>query len=99
MSAMRRADLVGEGSATITLVNAPTIPAPLISSLSPAAITAGSASQNLMINGSGFLASSSVTFNGVAHPAKFVSNSQLAIGLSASDSATVGSISVVVANP
>jgi hypothetical protein len=74
-------------------------PAPTVTSLSPATALAGAASQTLTINGTNFLSSSSVTFNGTAHTATYVSASQLTISLSASDEATAGNYGVVVTNP
>ena len=40
-----------------------------------------------------------MTYNGVAHPATYVSASALTITLSAADQATAGSYAVVVTNP
>lgn len=74
-------------------------PTPAISSLSPASAAAGSGAQTLTINGSGFMSSSTVTFNGAAHAAMYVSSMQLTISLSAGDQATAGSYAVVVTNP
>ena len=72
---------------------------PTITSLSPSSVTAGAAAQTLTINGTGFLSTSTVTYNGVAHAATFVSATQLTISLSASDQATGGNFPVVVTNP
>jgi hypothetical protein len=55
--------------------------------------------QTLNINGTSFLSSSTVTYNGVAHAATFVNSTQLTISLSASDQATAGTYPVVVTNP
>ena len=74
-------------------------PQPSITSLSPASAVAGSSSLTLTINGSGFIASSSVTFNGLSRTSKFVSASQLSITLSSSDLAKAGTFPVVVTNP
>ena len=74
-------------------------PVPTITSLSPSSVTVGSTTQSLVINGTGFLASSTVTFNGIAHSPAFVSSTQLKISLTASDLATAGSYPVVVTNP
>ena len=74
-------------------------PAPTISSLAPASATAGAAAQTLTINGSNFMSSSTVTYNGVAHTATFVSASQLTIVLTAGDQAAAGTDPVVVTNP
>ena len=51
--------------------------APTITSLSPPSATAGSGAQTLTINGTNFLSSSTVTYNGVAHTPTFVSSIQL----------------------
>jgi hypothetical protein len=72
---------------------------PSISSLSPASLTVGSAAQTLTINGASFLATSTVTYNGIAHAATYVSASQLTITLTTSDLYALGSYPVVVANP
>jgi uncharacterized repeat protein (TIGR03803 family) len=74
-------------------------PSPAISSLAPPSVLAGANPQTLMINGSGFLTSSTVTFNGAAHQVSFVSSNQLAIGLTSSDLAMAGTYPVVVTNP
>ena len=73
--------------------------APTISSLSPTSAMAGAAAQTLTINGTGFLSASTVTYNSVAHTAKFVSATQLTIQLTAADQATGGVYAVVVTNP
>ena len=86
-------------SANITVMPAsnpaPTITLPLL----PASLPVSSPSQALTINGTGFLASSTVTFNGINHAAAFVSASELTISLSAGDLATAGAYPVVVTNP
>ena len=74
-------------------------PKPSITALSPASAQAGSAPLTLTINGTGFLSSSTVTFNSLSHAPVFVSSSQLTITLSVSDLATAGNFNVVVTNP
>ncbi len=74
-------------------------PVPTITGLSPSSAMAGAASQALTINGTGFLSSSTVTYNGIAHAATFVSSAQLTVSLTASDQATAGTYPVVVKNP
>lgn len=74
-------------------------PVPAISSLSPGSLLSGSVPQSLTINGTGFLASSTVTFDGISHAPTFISVNQLTILLSSADLATVGTFPVVVANP
>ena len=72
---------------------------PAVASLSPTSATVGAAAQTLTISGTGFVSSSAVTYNGVAHTATFVSTTQLTISLSVSDQATAGTYAVVVTNP
>ena len=55
--------------------------------------------QTLTITGTGFISSSTVTYNGTAATATYVSSTQLTIPLTASDQATAGSFAVVVTNP
>jgi len=72
---------------------------PSISSLSPASATEGAAAQTLTINGTNFLSSATVTYNGATHAATLVSATKLTIPLSANDQATAGNYPVVVTNP
>lgn len=74
-------------------------PIPTIASLSPSFLPAGSTSASITISGSGFLPSTSVTFNGVAHPPTYVSASQLTVSLTPTDLSAVGNYPVVVTNP
>jgi len=74
-------------------------PVPAITTLSPTFLVVGASPQTLTINGTGFLATSTVTFNGVAHSATYVSASQLTISLTAADLATAGNYPIVVTNP
>jgi N-acetylneuraminic acid mutarotase len=74
-------------------------PTPTITQVYPTSLQVGSAPQTLTINGTGFLASSTVTFNGSPHQANLVSATQLTISLTTSDLATVGTFPVVVTNP
>lgn len=88
-------DSTKSGSTPIAVAN----PQPAIASFSPTSATAGATAQTLTINGTGFVSSSTVTFNGVAHTATFVSSTQLTISLSLSDQATAGTYPIVVTNP
>lgn len=89
----------GCGGGSGSTFGPPPNPVPSVTSLSPSSATVGAAAQTMTINGSGFLQSSTVTYNGVAHPATFVSSGQLTIQLSASDEATAGTYALVVTNP
>jgi subtilase family serine protease len=73
-------------------------PVPSITSLTPSQMAAGSAGQTLGIVGTGFISSSTVTYNGVSHPAT-LNGAYLNLALSASDMATTGSFPIVVTNP
>jgi uncharacterized repeat protein (TIGR03803 family) len=77
----------------------PSNPVPTISSLSPPSLSVGSTSSMVAINGSGFLASTSVSFNGASRMPTFESSSQLQIALTASDLAAPGSFPIVATNP
>jgi YVTN family beta-propeller protein len=72
---------------------------PTITTLSPTSATVGAAAQTLTINGTNFLSTSTVTYNGVAHTAAFVSAVKLTIQLTVGDQATAGTFPVVVTNP
>jgi pro-kumamolisin-like protein/Big-like domain-containing protein len=74
-------------------------PVPSISSLSPTQIAAGSQIQNLYINGSNFIGTSTVTYNGTLHNSSLQSTTQLQIALGPADVATTGQFPVVVTNP
>ena len=79
-------------------VNAPN-GVPTITSLSPSSALAGAAAQTLTINGTNFLSTSTVTYNGGAHTAAFVDATHLTIPLTTGDQATAGLYPVVVTNP
>jgi N-acetylneuraminic acid mutarotase len=74
-------------------------PPPTIMSLFPNTATVGATSQLLSISGTGFVASSTATFNGVSHPVAFLGTNRVTVMLTASDLATAGSYPVVVSNP
>ncbi|MEO6726416.1 MAG: IPT/TIG domain-containing protein [Blastocatellia bacterium] len=105
-------DLAIAGTVTVTVVNpAPgggasnsltfttNNPAPAITSLSPNAVTAGGAAFTLTINGSGFVPTSSVWWNGSSRGVSFISATQLTTVVPASDIAAAGTATVVVMNP
>jgi hypothetical protein len=91
--------LAGCGASSTANTTSVTDPVPSISSLSPASLKVGSPAQTLTVDGANFLATSTVTYNGIAHAATYISASQLAITLTASDLYALGSYPVVVANP
>ena len=82
-----------------TINPVPNNPAPTATSLSPASITAGAAQFTLTVNGTNFIAASSVKWNGASLTTTFVSGLQLAAIVSAALVATAGTASVTVVNP
>ena len=80
-------------------VDASLNPTPLATSLSPTTIVAGSSALTLTVNGSKFLASSVVRWNGAGRPTTFVSATQLQASIDASDLAVPGTSNVTVFTP
>jgi subtilisin family serine protease len=74
-------------------------PAPALTSLSPAAAPVGGAAFTLTVNGSNFLASSVVRWNGADRATTYVSTTQVRAAIPASDLASVGTAAVTVFNP
>jgi uncharacterized repeat protein (TIGR01451 family) len=62
-------------------------------------VTVNDADNTLTLIGTGFIASSSVTWNGTARTTTFVSSTQLSIKLVAADLMTAGTAQIAVANP
>jgi uncharacterized protein (TIGR03437 family) len=78
-------------------INAPTAVA--ITSLSPTSATAGGAAFTLTVNGTGFLSTATVQWNGTVLTTTFVSSTQLTAAVPASLIATAGSVNIIAANP
>lgn len=74
-------------------------PVPSISTVSPASAAAGGPSFTLTVNGSGFISTSSVEWNGSSRSTSFVSSTQLTAAITANDIATQGTASITVVNP
>ncbi len=85
----------GDGSPT----SAPDNPAPTITSLSPASVSAGGPAFTLTVNGSGFIEGSTVRWAGSARPTTFVSSTRLTAQIAASDIGTSGMAAITVTNP
>ena len=105
-------DIVTGGTLTITVFNpspgggtsSPASlmvnnPAPRITSISPDAAAAGSPAFTLIVNGSGFVTTSSVRFAGNDLPTTFVTSSQLSVVVPASSLAGSAAVPVTVFNP
>jgi hypothetical protein len=79
-------------------------PAPVLNSLSPSAVAAGSGGFVLTVNGASFVAPSAngapvVQWNGSARPTTYVNSGQLTASIDAADVAIPGSATVTVVNP
>jgi Pro-kumamolisin, activation domain/Bacterial Ig-like domain (group 3) len=74
-------------------------PVPAITTLSPTKIAAGSQVQILLVNGTNFMSTSTVTYNGALHNSGLQSPTQIQVALGPSDVAATGSYPVVVTNP
>ena len=82
-----------------TMALAQSNPVPLINQpLVPDSAKPGGSGFNLTINGTGFSASSIVSWNGSTRITQFISESQLTAEIEASDVSTVGTASVTVTN-
>ena len=81
------------GTLTLTVVASD---APVINSLSPVSVAAGSGAINVLINGSGFVSTDTTFFGGSQRPFTFISSTQAAISLQAADTATVGQFPITV---
>jgi len=82
--------LISSSAAQVPFLNQP---------LQPANIAPGSADFTLTVDGTGFVSSSVVEWNGSTRPTAFISSSQLTASISASDVATAGTAQITVFNP
>jgi hypothetical protein len=83
--------------AAFSLTNLPGVPT--VSTLSPASTTAGGTAFTLSVNGTKFVATSVVNFNGAAKTTTFVSATQLTAAITAADIANAGLVNVNVSTP
>ncbi|OPY76594.1 MAG: tRNA nuclease WapA precursor [Syntrophorhabdus sp. PtaU1.Bin050] len=72
---------------------------PVLASISPASVNAGTPSLTLTLTGSGFLASSTVRFNGNPVPSTFIDTTKIEVSLAADLIKAEGSYPVTVTNP
>ena len=87
-------------SLSFTLTSAPpAAPPPVVTSLSPPSAALGGPGFTLTVNGSGFIAASTVEWNKQGLATTFVSATQLTAQVPASDILNSGSASVTVVNP
>jgi hypothetical protein len=74
-------------------------PAPSITSLTPSSTRAGTLGLTLTVDGAGFVATSTVRWNGAARPTTFVSATRLTAAIPALDTLVPGTAAVTVATP
>lgn len=85
----------GALSFTITSTN----PTPTINNVNPTSLTAGTGAFTLTINGTNFINSSVVRWNGTDRTTSFVNNTQLTAQIPATDIANPGTANITVFNP
>jgi hypothetical protein len=74
-------------------------PVPVLTSVSPSSATAGGAAFALTVNGSNFVAGSTVYWNGTGRATQYAGSTQLTAAVLAGDLASVGTAQVTVVNP
>lgn len=89
----------GGTSVPVNFTITPDNPAPTLGSVSPTSVIAGASVFTLTVNGSHFIASSVVHWNGSALPTAYVSSTALTAQVAASFIAAAGSASVTVVTP
>jgi FG-GAP-like repeat/Abnormal spindle-like microcephaly-assoc'd, ASPM-SPD-2-Hydin/FG-GAP repeat len=88
-------DSAGTQTVQLIAVN----PKPTITSLSPSSATHGGAGFTLTVNGTGFINSSVVNWNGSPRATTYVSSTEVTATITAADIAKAGSFKVTVTNP
>lgn len=87
------------GGTTAPLPFAINNPVPAITSLAPNVIASGSSAFTMTVNGTGFVPSSVVRFNGSERMTSYVSSTQLTAQVTAADVANAGTAKVRIFNP
>jgi outer membrane protein assembly factor BamB len=88
-------DATRSGTAIETVNN----PLPVLNSITPTQLDAGTGITTLTVNGSGFNPQSVIRLNGTALTTNFISSTQLTASLSAAELSTAGDFPVTVATP
>jgi len=89
----------GGSSAALTFTIGTNNPTPAITTISPTTATPGGLSFMLTVNGSGFISSSVVKWNGNTRNPSLVTSTQLKALIPGSDIASAGTVAVTVFNP
>ena len=87
------------GGGASNAVNFPVKNPPSITSLSPPSANAGGSAFTLTVNGSNFISSSKVHWNGSSRTTSYVNDAQLTASINAADITTTGSVNITVVNP
>jgi hypothetical protein len=90
---------LGSPSAAVLTINDDVNPVPALTSLSPTSATAGGTAFTLTVNGTGFVSSAVVRWNGNPRTTTFVSSTRVTASIAAADIATTGTVPVTVVNP
>jgi hypothetical protein len=113
-AAINQSDVTAAGSASVAVntpglvVASPSINFPIsgsdnatpsVGSLSPSSTASGGVDFELAVNGSGFVATSTIEWNGVSVATAYLSSSRLVGLIPAADIASAGSVDVGVTNP
>ena len=88
----------GDAVAQVSWTGA-TAPPPTMIALTPSSATAGGAAFTLTVDGTNFVAGTSVLWNGVSRATTFVSATRVSAAITAADIAAAGSVPVSVKNP
>jgi subtilisin family serine protease len=86
-------------AATSPVVTVRPYPVPVLTSLSPAATSAGAATFTLTATGSGFVSASVIQWNGQNRATTFVSSTQLRASIPSTDVTAIGTAQVTVFTP
>ncbi len=89
----------GGTSSTITFTITSANPVPVLTSLSPSTIVAGSSTFSLTLNGSNFINGSLAKWNGTSLTTSFISANQLTASIASTLVATAGNATITVFNP
>src|SRR5207244_2492568 len=84
---------------TATGINGPSNPVPATTSLSPSHKPAGAAGFVLTVNGSDFISTSVVNFNGSARTTTYISSTKVTAGIPSTDLTAAGAFPITVFNP
>jgi hypothetical protein len=87
------------GGASSTLTFTVQTAAPVLTSLSPSSVRAGTTGFDLVVNGTGFVQGCTVQWGGTSRATTFVSATQVRGVITAADVANAGAVAVTVLNP